>query len=209
MAVAKTRECWTRRGAPARRAPWAASAQESGRPRTRSRRAPETAEPPFRRAGQGQSVLGAEARGGEGESVPIVPIIVDRGSTRQHRGGGMTHRIIAVRKGSRRSPGTRTRAGRGVRPHRVVAGGGGDRLQPVTQGSRLRALAQRGLDPREALVDLSQLVRGRLVRPSRCCSRRERATNAPVIEAVITVTNPIPSSITTAAMIWPSAVVGT
>ena len=45
--------------------------------------------------------------------------------------------------------------------------------------------------------------------PSRCCSLRERATNAPVIDAVITVIKPIPSNITAAAKIWPASVSGT
>jgi hypothetical protein len=70
-------------------------------------------------------------------------------------------------------------------------------------------LEQPGLDALEALVEAAKLLRRRSFGLPRVCSRRERATNVLVIDAVMTVRKPIPNIMTTAAMDRPANVVGT
>ena len=85
----------------------------------------------------------------------------------------------------------------------------GRRWSRWTACAALGLRGERGLDALEPLDDLSEISGRWGLGPSRCCSMRERATKAPVIDAVITVMKPIPSNITAAAKIWPSCVVGT
>ena len=68
---------------------------------------------------------------------------------------------------------------------------------------------QRGLDSRQSLVDLTQLLRGRKVGAEGVASRLERATKVLVIAAVITVKKPIPSSISATASERPANDTGT
>ena len=89
---------------------------------------------------------------------------------------------------------------------RSCSAAGGPASEVDGSGARSR---QRGLDALEPAVEPMDLLRRRILRVRRFCSRLERATNVLVIAAVMTVRMPIPKSITTAAMARPTNVVGT